>query len=324
MRAVQLKSFEGPGGLVVADVVRPTPGPDEVLLEVKAAGLNWAELEQTRGRYPFTRPLPATMGFEAAGVVVEVGERVAALRPGDRVAGLATSGGFAEYATVAAGSVIPIPEGVSFADATTLTIQGLSAYALLELAARPRPDDIVLVQAAAGGVGSFLVQLAKLRGVRRVIALARGRDKVALVEGLGADAAIDYGAPGWPERVRAATDGRGVDVALEMSSGEVQEESFKLLAPFGRIVIFGAKNMHDTIGPERMQRLIANNQTVQFFNVPTQSPAALAACVPPLLELVVAGKLRLITQHRFALADAADAFAALSGRRTVGKVVLLP
>jgi NADPH2:quinone reductase len=255
---------------------------------------------------------------------VAVGEHVTTLRRGDRVTGLATSGGFAEYATLDARTAIPIPDGVSFADATTIAIQGLSAFALLEIAARPRPEETVLVQAAAGGVGLFLVQLAKLRGVRRVIALAGGREKVAVVEQLGADVAIDYGEPGWPARVRAATDGRGVDLVLEMSSGEVQEESFKLLAPFGRMVMFGAKNMHDSIGPDRIQRLIANNQSITFFNVPTQSTDALGRCVPPLLDLIASGRLKLFAKHQFPLTDAARAFEALASRLTIGKVVLVP
>lgn len=324
MKAIQLVGFDGPASLRVADVATPVPGPDEVLVQVKAAGLNWAELEQTRGRYPFGKPLPSTMGFEAAGTVVAVGGRVTALRRGARITGLSTSGGFAEYATVDARTAIPIPDGVSFADATTIPIQGLSAFALLELSARPRSDETVLVQAAAGGVGLFLVQLAKLRGVRRVIALAGGREKVVLAEQLGADVAIDYGEGGWPERVRAATGGRGVDVVLEMSSGEVQDESFKLLAPFGRMVMFGAKNMHDTIGPDRMQRLIANNQSITFFNVPTQSAESLGRCVPPLLDLIASGRLKLFAQQQFALTDAVRAFEALASRRTIGKVVLIP
>src|SRR5215470_11212082 len=324
MKAVQLQGFDGFADVKVVDVARPMPGPDEVLIEVAAAGLNWAEVEQTRGRYPTRTPPPYIMGFEAAGVVVELGASVSGIRRGDRVTAIASSGGFAEYATAHADTVIPIPDGMSFAEATALAVQGVSAYALLEVAARPRPHETVLVQSAAGGVGVFLVQLAKLRGVERVIAIAGSRAKLAAVEALGADVAIDHSRSDWPERVREATAGRGVDVILEMSSGEVQERSLELLAPFGRLVFFGAQNMYDTISPARMQRLIARNQSLHFFNLPTLRPDEVRQSVAGLLAMVAQGKIKILAGETFPLADAARAFEALASRRTIGKVVLLP
>ena len=323
MKAVQLKGFEGPSSLEVVDVERPAPGPGEILIEVEAAGLNWAELEQTRGLYPLGKPLPAVMGFEAAGTVAALGPGVDRPRPGDRVVALARSGGFAEYATADAGGAIPIPEGISFAEATTLPIQGLSAYALLKLAARPRPGETVLIQAAAGGVGLYLVQLSKLLGFERVVALASSEEKLELVRSLGADVAVNYAEPGWPERVREATGGRGVDVLLEMASREIAEASFPLVAPFGRIVVFGARNLHDVLGPERMAGLLRGNHTIVFFNVPTLRPDQLAPCVPEFLELVSRGKVRIFAGNRFPLAQARRAFEALASRKTVGKVVLV-
>lgn len=324
MKAVQLQGFHGFEDLKLVEIARPQPGPDEVLIEVKAAGLNWAEVEQTRGRYPSKTLPPYVMGFEAAGVIAELGANVVGFRHGDRVAALTTSGGFAEFATASAQNLIAIPPTLSFADATTLPVQGVSAYALLQVAARPQPGEILLVQSAAGGVGLYLVQLAKHRGVQRVVALVGSSDKADAVRRVGADVVVDSSQPDWSERVREATDGRGVDVVLEMSSGQVQEESLKLLAPFGRMVFFGAQNMYDTISPERMRRLIANNQSLIYFNLPSLQPEQVRASLAGLLELVVQGKLEIRARQTFPLSEAPRAFEALASRRTIGKVVLVP
>ena len=131
MKAVQLIGFAGLDSLKLVEIDRPTPSKDEVLIEVKAAGINFAELEMIRGRYPATRPLPFTMGFEASGIVADLGSRVTNLKVGDRIASIVSSGGYADYATADASIAIPIPHGVTFAEANAITIQGLSAYTLL-------------------------------------------------------------------------------------------------------------------------------------------------------------------------------------------------
>src|ERR1700730_11688435 len=143
---------------------------------------------------------------------------------------------------------------------------------LLKLAAKPQASESLLVQSAAGGVGLFLVQLAKVMGVSRVIALASSKEKLDLVTGLGADVAINYTAKQWTDQVFEATKGKGVDVVLEAASGEVRDESFKLMAPFGRMVVFGARNIHDTISPEQVQQLIYKNQSLMGFNFPSFPP----------------------------------------------------
>lgn len=324
MKAVQLFGTEGPASLRLVEAALPQPGPGEVLVQVKAAGVNFADTEMLHGRYPAPRPLPCTIGFEAAGVVAAVGAGVSQVRPGDRVAAVVSTGGYAEYALADARNLIPIPDGISFAAAATIPVQGISALALLRHAAKPQSADRILIQAAAGGVGLFLVQLARLIGVRQIIALAGSQSKLDLVTRLGADVAIDYREAGWADRVRAATDGQGVDLVLECVSGAVGEESFRLLAPFGRIVVFGAKNVADTLTPEKMKQLIHRNQTVTGFNIPTLRPEQIGACVPELLGYVTAGRVRLFAEHAFPLTEVVAAHAALLGRGTTGKVVLVP
>ena len=324
MQAIELSEYGGFDSLGLIDAEKPKPAPSEILIEVKAAGVNFAELELTKGRYKIPKTPPFVMGFEAAGVVEEIGLQVRHVRVGDRVTSLVSSGGYAEYATADANAVIPIPAGISFAEATTIPVQGVSAYCLLKHGADLKPTDSLLIQAAAGGVGLFLVQLAKVFGVGKVIALASSREKLDLLRSLGADVAIDYTTPNWPDEVREATQGKGVDVVLEAASGEVGKESLKLAAPFGRIVLFGAKNIHDTLSPETIQQLIYKNQTLRGFNLPSFPPQEIAESIPHLLELIAQNKLRLFANSSYPLVNAQAAFQAIEGRSTIGKVVLIP
>ena len=324
MKAVQLSGFAGLDSLKLVEIDRPTPSKNEVLIQVKAAGINFAELEMIRGRYPAPRPLPFTMGFEASGIVADLGLGTTNLKVGDRIASIVSSGGYADYATADARMAIPIPHNVTFAEANAITIQGLSAYTLLKFAARPQPDDSVLIQSAAGGVGLFLVQLAKAMGVKKVIALASSKEKLDLVKSLGADFIINYTEQDWVAQVEQATRGRGVDVVLEANSGEIGDKSFKLMAPFGRAVIYGAKNAHDSFPTERVRQLIFKNQSVTGFNFPSLLPAQIGESVPALVELINSGQVKLFANLAFGLADVRKAFEALSSRQTIGKVVLTP
>lgn len=324
MKAIELNSFEGFQNLKVIECEKPRPAPHEVLIEVKAAGINYADLELTRGKYPPPKALPLIMGFEAAGVVVERGALATSLNLGDRVTAVVSSGGYAEYATLDASLAIPVPEGVSFAEASTIPIQGLSAYAMLKFAAKPLPSESLLIQASAGGVGLYLVQLAKIMGVRQVIAMASSQTKLDLVKSLGADAVINYSGPGWVDQVRQATAGRGVDVVLEMASGEIGDESFKLIAPFGRVVLFGARNYHDLISTEKIQQLIFKNQSMIGFALPTLRRDQISECVPALLQLIKEKRVKLFANNSFPLVQVKSAFEALSGRHTIGKIVLAP
>jgi NADPH2:quinone reductase len=324
LKAIELVGFEGLDSLRLTDVERPTPSASEVLIRVKAAGINYAELEQTRGGYPFQKPLPGVMGFEAAGEIIELGASVTDLRIGDRIVAPVSSGGYAEYATAPAELAIPIPNGISFEKATSIPIQGLSAYALLKHVAKPQRNESILIQAAAGGVGLYLVQLAKVMGVQRIIALASSQEKLDLIYRLGADVAVNYTLDGWDDRVREITGGKGVDIVLEMASGDVGQASFRLLATFGRLIMFGARNVRDTLLPEQVQQLIRHNQSVIGFNFPALKRTDIAQCVPELLALISQGRVKLFADNVFPLEDVKRAFDALAARQTIGKIVLVP
>src|SRR5437763_5985385 len=230
MRAIQIEAFGGPEVLQLADVPVPEPGEGEVLIRVSRAGMNYADTHQRNNDYLARYELPLVPGGEVAGVREDTGERVVAM---------SGTGGYAEYATVPAALTFPIPDGVDDATALALLIQGLTAWHLYRTSAKLAPGESVVVHAAAGGVGSLAVQLAKPMGAGRVIAAASTDEKRALALELGADVAIDAAPEGMKERIQEANGGRKVDVVLEMAGGEVFEQSLAALAPFGRLVTYG-------------------------------------------------------------------------------------
>jgi NADPH2:quinone reductase len=210
MRAVRIDRFGGPEVFHVVEQALAEPGPGQVLVRVRAAGINFADTLMRQNRYAMTPPLPAILGHEVAGVVERLGEGVSGLKVGMRVAAPlfaagAWFGGYAEEALVDASVVVPLPDGLSFEAANALMVQGLTALHLTEQA--PPAGKTVLVNAAAGGVGSLLVQLAKRAGATQVLAAASSRGKLDYALSLGAGAGFDYTDPGWIEQVRAATVG---------------------------------------------------------------------------------------------------------------------
>jgi NADPH2:quinone reductase len=324
MEAIQLEGYGGPVALDRVDVDRPSPKAGEVLIDVYASGINFAELELTWGRYEVPKKPPFIMGFEAAGVVAEVGFGVNNVQVGDRVTSIVSSGGFADYAVAPAQALIPIPASISFEEATTIPIQGVTAYLLLTAAAKINVGESVLIQSAAGGVGLYLVQLAKHLGARQVIALAGTKEKVDLLRRLGVDIALNHSDADWADAVLEATQGRGVDIVLESATGDIGRKSISLCADFGRVVMFGAKNVHEWLAVEVVRQMIYKNQSIRGFNLPSLRPETLAAAVPPLLELIGTKKIRIFADRSYSFADARQAFRRLAGGETIGKVVLTP
>src|SRR5690348_7785114 len=226
MRAIQMTEFGGPEVLQLAELPRPEPGPDEVLIRVSRAGLNFADTHTRTNSYVQKATLPLVPGGEVAGILEDTGERVVAL---------VGTGGYAEYATAPRERVFPIPGGVDDGTALALVIQGTTAWHLLRTAGRLSQGESVVVHSAAGGVGSLTTQLAAAFGAGRVIATASSEERRDLARALGADAAIDPDAEGLTDRLLEANEGREVDLVLETYGGPVFDASIKALAPFGRI-----------------------------------------------------------------------------------------
>ncbi|PLT34404.1 NADPH:quinone oxidoreductase family protein [Bacillus sp. V5-8f] len=322
MKAIQLKEYGGPEVLHNIEVDKPVPKGHEVLVEVHAVGVNYADTARRQGQYVIPTPLPFIPGAEIAGVVTEVGEKVTRIQPGTRIVSLVESGGYSEYALADEFSVIPLPDNVDFHQAAALPLQGLSAYHVLKTMGRLEPGETVLVHAAAGGVGTIAVQLAKLFGAGKVIATASTQEKLELAREMGADILINYTKDGWEKEVLEATAGKGADVALEMAGGDVFYKTLKCLAAFGRLVIFGnASGQQVEFNPSLLMR---RNQSVIGFFLPQimKKPELLVPSIKELFSYVAEGQLKLTIGGVYPLEEAANVHRLLQGRQTQGKLIL--
>ncbi|MET2830736.1 quinone oxidoreductase family protein [Mesorhizobium shangrilense] len=326
MRAIQVNRFGGPDVLEVVELPTPDPQPGEVLIRVRAAGINFFEALMRADRYAVTPQLPMMPGVEAAGIVEAIGQGVDAVLLGTRVAApLFVSkrpfGGYADHVTIDADLAVPLPDALPFEDATALMVQGLTALHLLRQG--PPGGKAVLVPAAAGGVGSLLVQLARLKGASKVIAAAGGKAKLDLALSLGADVAIDYSLTDWPARVRDITGGKGADIVYDTVGGALTAASLQALAPGGELV-FAALGRF-ALAASDLEAMIGHNQSLRGFALlPLLSGAALRAGLSELFALAANGRLRVAIGGRFPLDRAGEAHRLLDERRSTGKVVLMP
>ncbi|GGR92642.1 MULTISPECIES: quinone oxidoreductase family protein [Streptomyces] len=327
MRSVRFHDYGPPEVLKVDDVPDPEPGEGQLLVQVSAAGISYAEI-QIRGGvmeqfawFP-DPPLPHALGFEVAGTVVKVGEGVGDEWVGRKVVGVSpTAGGYSELAVLPVAVAQALPEGLSEHEALALYGQGVVAVGVAEVA-DIQPKDIVLVEAAAGGVGSLLVQLAKNAGAE-VIALARGEKKLALARELGADHAFDYTEADWAQRVREVAPA-GVQVVLDSVGGEVSQAAFDLLAmAFGRMVVFGtASGKVPQFDPEQVY--VRGVSVTGFGPRVFVQPEYGFRLRKTAFELAAAGTIKPVLGPVFPLAEAAEAHRAFEERVTTGKVILVP
>jgi NADPH:quinone reductase-like Zn-dependent oxidoreductase len=313
----------------------PEPGPGQVLIRVESAAVNFSDVKRRRGdTYPFPTVFPFVPGGEVAGTVAAVGAGVTHLAPGDDVFGLVGGdghGGYAQFALAYANQIGPRPASIDPDQASGLTVAGTTAVLLLREAARLQPGESIVVPAAAGGVGSFLLPLARRLGAAAVIALVGDAAKAAHARTLGATATVDARAEDWPEQVRALTDDRGVDVLLESSGGASLGQGLRALAPFGRAVVFGAASGSDAVlDPAALRALLyapALNQSLAAFNLGQWfmgRPQVAGAALGELVGLVAAGELAAPPLLALPLAQAAEAHRRLENRDTIGKIVLKP
>lgn len=315
MRAVWLRRFGPPGVLAVEETPEPRVDPGQVLVDVAYANITFVETQVRAGTGPFPVDVPVIPGNGVGGTVAAVGAGVDPDLVGRRVVtATGGSGGYAEKVAVPAGWLIPVPEQVPLDDAVALLADGRTALLMLE-AAGVRPGDRVLVEAAAGGVGTLLVQLARSAGAR-VVAAAGGAPKLEVARALGAEVAVDYRRPDWTDAVRAATG--AVDVVFDGVGGDVARRAFELLDPGGRMVSFGLASgaWADVDDAEAARR------GVTVVRPADASPERLRELTAEALAAAAAGRLRPVIGQRFPLERAADAHAAIEARATVGKTLL--
>jgi NADPH:quinone reductase-like Zn-dependent oxidoreductase len=327
----------GPPEVVrVSEVPDPEPGPGQVRVGVRAAGMNFADVMARQGLYPDAPPLPAVMGYEVAGEIDRLGAGVTALALGDRVIALTRFGGHADLVVVPASRAVALPEGWDFAEGAALPVSYLTAHhALVRVAATGR-GETVLLHAAAGGLGLAVVQLARLIGAR-VLGLASPA-KHPLLRELGVEP-LDSRDARWPDAVRRAAP-RGVDVALDSIGGASYRRSYGLLAPAGRLVCLGVATLSTGRGRALLHaagqivrfpwfwtiRLMNDNRAVAGVNLGKlwDVEGLLRPQLDILLEHARAGRIRPRVDRAFPLAEGAAAHAHLQSRQSVGKVVLVP
>jgi len=326
MRAIVVGAFGPAEGLRVGEVAEPMPAPDEVLVTVRAAPVNYVDLLVVGGTYQFLPPLPFIPGKGPVGVVTALGREVTSLQVGDRVLAMAEQGGYAEAVTVRADQCYRLPASMSFTEAASLSLVYDTAWFALRERARLEPGETVLVLGASGGVGQAAVQLAHAMGALVLAGIARP-ERAASVRAAGADAVIDLSVADLRDSLRkqvyAVTEGRGVDVILDPLGDTIFEAAVRALAWRGRLVVIGfAAGAIPTIKTNYLLLKNIEISGLQISDYRKRRPAQVAACFAEIFSFYEQGHVKPAAATAFPLARAGEALAALRDRRIAGRAVL--
>jgi NADPH2:quinone reductase len=313
MKAIQITKFGGPEVMQFVELPEPVAGKDEVVLDVTAIGINYADTHQTENSYLSAQTLPLTPGIEVTGTY-----------EGKRYLAPVSSGGYAERAVANRNSLIEIPDGVTDGQALCMLVQGSTAWHILKTVGHLKAGETVVVHAAAGGVGSIAIQLAKLWGAK-VIAVTSNDEKKKLAKELGADQVIDSDTDKLKAALLEANGGKPVDLVLEMVGGKTTDISLEVLAPFGRLIVYGmaSRTPGTSINPAS---LMGGSKTITGFWLAHcfGSKELLNDVIDELFALVIQGNLKPVIGATFPLSEAINAHKAMLARSTVGKIVLNP
>jgi len=322
MKAIQIKEPGGPEAMQLADLSLPQAKPNEALIKIAAAGVNFIDVYQREGRYKV--PLPFVLGQEAAGTVVSVGADVTTCKPGDRVAWTGILGTYADHAAVPADRLVPTPEGVTDQQAAATMLQGMTAHYLLHDTFPLKRGQTALIHAAAGGVGLLAVQMAHHIGAR-VIATVSTEEKAKLAREAGANDVILYTQTDFESETKRLTGGKGVDVVYDGVGKTTFEKGLNVLRPRGYMVLFGGSSgpvpPFDLIQLSTKGSLFITRPTLGHYIASTEELRQRAAAV---FGMIRDGKLNLRIEHIYRLADAQQAHRELEGRKTTGKLLLIP
>lgn len=313
MRAIQISEFGGPEVMKLVELADPVPGAGEVLLDVTAVGINYADTHQTENSYLSPQTLPLVPGIEVVGTY-----------DGKRYLASVSSGGYAEKAVAHKAVIFPIPDSVTDEQALCMLIQGTTAWHLLKTMGHLKAGESVVIHAAAGGVGTIAIQLAKLWGAK-VIAVTSSEEKAALATSLGADEVVDANNENLGKALRAANGGKGVDIVLEMVGGTTFDQSLLALGDFGRMLTFGMAS-RTAPTPVHPGALMHGSKTISGFWLANcfGKKEMMNDVIDELFALISHGKLMPVIGGTYPLAEAADAHRAMLGRGTTGKIVLKP
>lgn len=314
MRAIQITEFGGPEVLKVVELADPVAGPDEIVIDVTCVGINYADTHQTENSYLSQQTLPLIPGIEVVGKTAD----------GRRVLASVSSGGYAQKAVAHKFTTIDIPDGIEDAQAVAMLVQGTTAWHILKTMGHLVPGETVVIHAAAGGVGTLAIQLAKMWGAK-VIAVTSSHSKGELALSLGADVLVDAKSENLAKDLIAANDGKKVDIVLEMVGGKTFDESLAALAPFGRLVTFGMASRTPP-SPIHPGALMGTTKTVSGFWLAHcfGKKELLNDVIASLFDLILAGTLRPVIGATYPLTKAAQAHRSMLSRESVGKITLDP
>lgn len=319
MKAIQISQYGGPEVLKIQDVQIGKPGKEHALIRVAAAGINFIDVYQRRGTYPVK--LPYIPGLEASGVVEAVGEGVKNVKPGDRVAYVHEPGSYAEQSLVQADQLIPLPSDISFEQGAAFPLQGMTAHYLLHEFRKVKANDIVLIHAAAGGMGLLLVQWAKHLGAR-VLGTVSTEEKAKIAKEAGADEVILYSKHDFATEVKRLTDGHGADFIIDGVGKTTFPGNLKAAALRGNIVIFGAASgPADPISPNILMNHSLTLSGGSLFNY-LLTPEEMLGRAKAVIGGIQKGWLKLRIDQEFPLEKAAEAHRKLEDRKSSGKVLL--
>jgi len=322
MKAIQVSRVGGPEVLTLVDVPVPSPKPNEAVVKIHAAGVNFIDVYFREGRYPAA--LPFVNGQEASGVVTDVGSDVTTVQRGDRVAYTSAVGSYAEYAAVPEQRLVKIPDELDFEQAAAAMLQGMTAHYLLYSAYKLQSGETALVHAAAGGVGLLLVQMAKKIG-GRVIATVGTHEKAQLAREAGADEIIVYTEADFETETRELTEGKGVHVVYDGVGKDTFDKDLNVLRPRGYLVLFGGASgavpPFDLIKLSQKGSLYVTRPTLAHYTATRDEREWRAHDV---MQMIVRGDLKLRIHKTYPLAEAQQAHRDLEGRKTTGKLLLKP
>jgi len=322
MKAIQVSQIGGPEVLKLVDLPVPEPRPNEAVVEIKAAGVNFIDVYFREGRYP--APLPFINGQEAAGVVASLGADVTNVKVGDRIAYTGVLGSYAEYAAVPADRLVAIPGQIDFPQAAAAMLQGMTAHYLSHSTYEIKHGETALIHAAAGGVGLLLVQMCKLLGAR-VVGTAGSEEKAGLALAAGADEVIIYTTKDFEAETKRLTDGKGVHVVYDGVGKTTFQKDLNVLRPRGYLVLFGGASgavpPFDLLELTRHGSLFVTRPSLQHY-VATREE--LEQRSDDLFQMIGRGDLKLRIHRTYSLAEAEQAHRDLEGRKTTGKLLLIP
>jgi NADPH2:quinone reductase len=326
MKAIQIHQAGAPDVLTYEDTQQPTPKKDQVLIKMISASVNWADVMVRKGIYPGMPAWPVTPGIDGAGVVESVGDRVSNLTPGQNVLIMGRKC-YAEYTVVNSQSVWPIPEGIELDEAAVLPVNYLTAYHMMHTMARMQPEETLLVYAAAGGVGTAVIQLGKLAGIT-VIGLTSSDEKAGFARDQGIDHIINHKTEDVTQKIKDITNGKGVNVIFNSVAGNTFGRDFEALAPLGQIIWFGmAAGIPEGDLGQQLGAGFAKSagiRTFMVFSVMDLNPVLMHRSVETLFDYLGQRKIKPHIYERIPLAEAARAHSILESGAVSGKLILKP